>query len=287
MSNPFQPTPPPPPPPKSPGERRARPRFDTMKIWDEASAALLANRDVLLAVLGVFSVLPNFALQMLAPVPEPGSGQSPEQLLTKLGTYFDANWLPLAAVVAVQFFGMLVTLALLGDPQRPTVGEAMRSAARGTPSFLAALAGGMALAFLTGLIPVVLIGLSGSLALTQLAAVIGTVVILYMLVRFAFIGPAVLLGGERNPVYALRRSFFATKSIGWQLLVFILLIFIAFRVVGWLITAAVVLLTTLIAGAAGAALIGALIACFVQAALAATFVAVIVASYRQVGGATG
>ena len=280
MSNPFQPAPPTPP---SPAERRARPRFDTMKIWDEASAALLANRDVLLAVLGVFSVLPNFALQMLAPVPEPVAGQAPEQLLAQLGNYFDANWLPIVVVVAVQFFGMLVALALLGDPGRPTVGEAIRTAARGTPGFLAALAGGLALAFLTGLIPVILIGLSGSLSLTQVAAVIGTVVILYMLVRFAFIGPAVLLGGERNPVYALLTSYFATKGIGWQLLVFILLIFVAFRIVGWLITAALVLVTTLIAGAAGGALVGALIGCFVQAALAATFVAVIFASYRQIG----
>ena len=285
MSNPFQPASPPPPHP--PVERRARPRFDTMKIWDEATGALLANRDVLLAVLGVFSVLPNFALQMLAPVPEPVSGQTPEQLLTRLGLYFDANWLPVVAVVAVQFIGMLAALALLGDPARPTVREAMRQAARGAPSFLVALLGGLALAFLTGLIPVVLIGLSGSLALTQLAAVIGTVVILYMMVRFAFIGPAVSLSGERNPVYALRRSFFATKGIGWQLLVFILLIFVAFRIVGWLITAAVVLVTTLVAGAAGGELVGALIACFVQAALAATFVAVIAASYRQVGGQVG
>ena len=256
-----------------------------MKIWDEATGAITANREVLMAVLGVFSILPNFALQMLAPVPEPVSGQAPEQLLTKLGQYFDANWVPLVAVIAVQFFGMLVTLALLADPARPTVSEAMRQAARAAPSFLAALLLALAGSFLTALIPVTLIGLTGSLSLTQVAAVIGTVVILYMLIRFAFAGPAVLLDGQRNPVLALRRSFAATRGIGWQLLVFILLIFVAFRIVGWLITAAVVLVTTLIAGDAGAALVGALIACIVQAALAATFVAVIGASYRQVGGA--
>ncbi len=279
MNTPVSPQTPPP-----PVERRARPRFDTMKIWDEATGALLSNREVLLAVLGVFSILPNFALQMLAPVPEPVAGQQAAQLLERLGVYFDANWLPLIAVMAVQFFGMLVTLALLADPARPTVSEAMRQAARAAPSFLAALVLALAGSFLTGLIPVMLIGLTGSLSLIQVAAVIGTVVILYMLVRFAFAGPAVLLSGQRNPVLALRGSFAATQGIGWQLLVFILLIFVAFRIVGWLITAAVVLITTLIAGAAGAALVGALIACLVQAALLATFVAVIAASYRQVVG---
>ena len=252
-----------------------------MKIWDEAVKALLANRDVLLAVLGVFSILPNFALQMLAPVPEPVAGQQAAQLLDRLGVYFDANWMPVIAVTVVQFFGMLVTLALLADPARPTVSEAMRKAAGAAPTFLAALLLALAGSFLTGLIPVILIGLSGSLSLTQLAAVIGTVVILYMLVRFAFAGPAVLLDGQRNPVLALRRSFAATQGIGWQLLVFILLIFVAFRIVGWLITAAVVLVATLIAGAAGAALVGALVGCLVQAALLACFVAVIATSYRQ------
>ena len=268
--------------PPPPASSRAARRFDTMKIWDEAVGALRANREVLLAVLGVFSILPNFALQMLAPVPEPVAGQQAAQLLDRLGIYFDANWLPVIAVMVVQFFGMLVTLALLADPARPTVSEAMRQAARAAPTFMAALLLALAGSFLTGLIPVILIGLTGSLSLTQFAAVIGTVVILYMLVRFAFAGPAVLLGGQRNPVLALRRSFAATQGIGWQLLVFILLIFMAFRIVGWLVTAAAVLVTTLIAGAAGAALVGALIACLVQAALSACFVAVIAASYRQV-----
>ena len=254
-----------------------------MKIWDEALKSLLANREVLLAVLGVFSILPNFALQMLAPVPEPVSGQQAAQLLDRLGVYFDANWLPLVAVIALQFFGMLVTLALLADPARPTVSEAIRKAARAAPTFVAALVLAFAGSFLTGLIPVILIGLTGSLSLTQVAAVMGTVVILYMLIRFAFAGPAVLLDGQRNPVLALRRSFAATQGIGWQLLVFILLIFVAFRIVGWLLTAAAVLVTTLITGAAGAALVGALIACLVQAALLGCFVAVIGASYRQVG----
>ncbi len=283
MTTPFSPSTPPP-PPKSPGERRARPRFDTMKIWNDATAAILANREVLLAVLGVFSILPNFALQMLAPIPEPVSGQQAAQLLERLGAYFDTYWLPLSAVMVVQFFGMLVTLAVLADPARPTVRDAMRLSAWALPSFLAALVLALVGSFLTGMIPVTLIGLTGSLGLTQVAAVLGSVLILYLLVRFAFIGPAVLLGKQRNPVLALRGSLLATRGIGWQLLAFILLIFVAFRIVGWLITAAAVLVATLIAGATGAALIGALVACIVQAALLAVFVAVIAASFRQVSG---
>ena len=281
MSNPFQPASPP--PPKSPGERRARPRFDTMKIWDEATAALLANRDVLLAVLGVFSVLPVFAWVQFLPLPEQVAGNGSTQQLEQWGQYFNANWLPVLAVLLLQYFGMLVTLALLGDAARPTVSEAMRQALRAAPSFLAALLAGQVFAMLCGLIPAILIGLTGSLALVWMGMLIGGVLFFYVLARFAFIGPAVVLDGIRNPVQALRGSFLATKGIGWQMLAFLLMIYFAFLIVGWLLQAALVLLVKLIAGAAAATLAGNFVNSVVQAAEVATFVAVIAAAYRQTG----
>ncbi|MFM5894829.1 MAG: hypothetical protein ACKOQM_10435 [Novosphingobium sp.] len=281
MNMPPQSTPPQ--PPKSPGDRRTRSRFDSMKVWDEASGALLANREVLMAVMGVFAVLPVFALAQFLPLPEPVQGQLPAQLLERWAQYFDANWLPYLAALLVEMFGMLVALALLGDPARPTVGEAMRQAARSAPAFIAALIAAHAVALLAGLVPVTMIGLIGSLLLTQVAAILGTVFILYMMVRFGFIGPVVVLGGTRNPLEALRRSFMATKGIGWQLLVFLLLIYFAFAIVGWLLTSAFAIVATLLAGAEGGHLVGNLIASLVQGAQAATFVAVIAASYRQLG----
>jgi len=281
MSSPSQSTPPP--PPKSPGERRARSRFDSMKIWEEASAALLANREVLLAVMGVFAVLPVFALAQFLPLPEPVQGQVPAQLLERWGQYFNAYWLPFLGGLLVELFGTLVALALLGDPARPTVGEAIRQAVRALPAFLISLVGAHGVALLAGLVPVTIIALLQSLLLTQVAAVICTVVMLYMMVRFAFIGPIVLLGGVRNPIEVLRRSFRATKGIGWQMLVFLLLIYFAFSLVGWLIQGAFAILVSLIAGVEGGLLIGNLLGSLMQGVLAAAFVAVIVSSYRQAG----
>ena len=275
MSSPSEPTPPP------QAERRTRSRFDSMKVWDEAAAALLANREVLLAVTGVFAVLPIFALAQFLPLPEPVQGQAPAQLLERWGQYFDAYWLPFLAGLLAELFGMLVALALLGDPARPTVGEAIRQAGRAMPAFLAALIGAHGVALLAGLVPVTLIALLQSLLLTQVAAVLGSVFILYMMVRFAFIGPVVMLGGVRNPVEVLRRSFLATKGFGWQLLVFLLLVYFAFSLVGWLIQGASAILVSLIAGAAGGLLIGNLVGSVMQGVLAAAFVAVIASSYRQ------
>ena len=281
MSSPSEPTPPK--PPTSPAERRTRTRFESMKVWDEAAAALLANREVLLAVMGVFAVLPVFALAQFLPLPEPVQGQTPAQLLERWGQYFDAYWLPFVAGLLLELFGMLVALALLGDPARPTVGEAIRQAGRAMPAFLAALIGAHGVALLAGLVPVTLIALLQSLLLTQVAAVLGSVFILYMMVRFAFIGPIVLLGGVRNPIEVLRRSFLVTKGIGWQLLVFLLLVYFAFSLVGWLVQGAFAILVSLIAGAEGGLLIGNLVGSLMQGVLAAAFVAVIASSYRQAG----
>lgn len=269
-------------PPRN-AERRARSRFDSMKVWEEASGALLANREVLMAVMGVFAVLPVFALAQFLPLPEPVQGQLPAQLLERWAQYFDANWLPYLAALLVEMFGMLVALALLGDPARPTVGEAMRQAARSAPAFIAALIAAHAVALLAGIVPVVLIGFSGSLLLTQVAAIMGTVFILYMMVRFGFIGPVVVLGGLRNPLEVLRRSYLATKGIGWQLLVFLLLVYLAFGIVGWLVEGAFAIVAALLAGAEGGHLVANLVGSLVQGAQAATFVAVIAASYRQLG----
>ena len=277
MSSPSEPSPP------KQVERRTRSRFDSMKVWDEASAALLANREVLLAVMGVFSVLPVFALAQFLPLPEPVQGQAPAQLLERWGQYFDAYWLPFVAGLLFELFGMLVALALLGDPARPTVGEAIRQAGRAMPAFLAALIGAHGVALLAGLVPVTLIALLQSLLLTQVAAVMGSVFILYMMVRLAFTGPIVLLGGVRNPIEVLRRSFQATKGIGWQLLVFLLLVYFAFSLVGWLVQGAFAILVSLIAGTAGGLLVGNLVGSLMQGVLASAFVAVIAASYRQAG----
>jgi hypothetical protein len=254
-----------------------------MKVWDEASSALLANREVLTAVMGVFAVLPVFALAQFLPLPEPVQGQPPAQLLERWAQYFDANWLPYVAALLLELFGMLVALALLGDPARPTVGEAMRQASRSAPAFIAALIAAHAVALLAGLVPVTLIGLIGSLLVTQVAAIMGTVFILYMMVRFGFIGPVVVLAGMRNPLEMLRRSFLATKGIGWQLLVFLLLVYFAFGIVGWLVEGAFAIVAALLAGAEGGHLVANLIGSLVQGAQAATFVAVIAASYRQLG----
>ena len=49
-------------------------RFDSNQAWKDAASAVSANRDVLLALAGVFFVLPSFAFTLLYPQPEPPAG---------------------------------------------------------------------------------------------------------------------------------------------------------------------------------------------------------------------
>ena len=62
-------------------------RFDSNLAWKDAASAVSANRDVLLALAGVFFVLPSFAFALLYPQPEPPAGAAPEQLFELMGAF--------------------------------------------------------------------------------------------------------------------------------------------------------------------------------------------------------
>lgn len=51
-------------------------RFDSNQAWQQATALVSANRDVLWALAGVFLVLPSFAVGVLAPRQNRQPGQT-------------------------------------------------------------------------------------------------------------------------------------------------------------------------------------------------------------------
>ena len=48
--------------------------FDSNRAWKEASGAISANRDVVLALAGVFFLLPGLVSALLLPAPAPVDG---------------------------------------------------------------------------------------------------------------------------------------------------------------------------------------------------------------------
>ncbi|HEX4847085.1 MAG TPA: hypothetical protein VFV30_02990 [Novosphingobium sp.] len=258
-----------------------RPRFDSNRAWQEGSSAVAGNRDALLALAGVFIVVPTFALTTLAPFPAVEQGKDATHLLEALGVYFDEHWLAVSAVIVAQFIGTLCMLALISERSRPTVSEAIRLAFRFAPPFLAGMALIMLAMPIIASVPGALLGISGVAALSLLGLGAGFVLAFYGLSRLSLFGPAVLTEQRFNPFAALRRSLELTRDNGWRLTTFLVLLTLAFRLVGLLIVAAASLLTTVAAGPESAAVVAAFFDSVMQGAYFTFLVAVLSAAYRQ------
>ena len=127
---------------------------EALEIWKR-------DRDVIAAVAGVFFFLPNLALALFMRVDSVAAragAQDDQALLAAMQSYLVDNAPLLAFQMIAELVGVAVLLALLLDPARPTVGEALRSVARRLPVLVAAtmliniaIVGGMALFIVPGL----------------------------------------------------------------------------------------------------------------------------------------
>jgi Membrane domain of glycerophosphoryl diester phosphodiesterase len=195
-------------------------KLDTNQAWQEASAMVSANRQVLVALAGVFFVLPGLALSLFFPEPQPDPKLPPKELFAVLGEYYKgiAPWT--IPVLIASSIGILALLTLFADRSRPTVSEAIRQGASGFPSYI-----GSQLITTLGFAAAGSVGLGIILVSAVLLAAI------YFGVRFTLAGPVVAVEGVRNPVAALRRSWKLTQDNVGRILIFFMLITLAFIVV--------------------------------------------------------
>jgi Membrane domain of glycerophosphoryl diester phosphodiesterase len=257
-------------------------RFDSSKAWNEASQSVAANRDVLLALAGVFLVLPMFTLLAFLPPPVPPAGATPQKLFEVVGEYYSGAWPAYVAASLVSSVGSLAMLALLTDRSRPTVGQAIKLGAMGTPSVIAAqILLGMGLT-LAALVPVALAAASPVLALLAGLALLAAAV--WVMIRTALTSPAVMVDRLRNPVAALQRSWQLTQGNAVRLLAFFVLVGIAFLVSIWIAEMVIGLaLTWSLPGDAGA-IAKTLVSAIFQAVMSVYFIAIMASSHRQLAG---
>ncbi|WP_296677851.1 hypothetical protein [Novosphingobium sp.] len=259
-------------------------KFDSNQAWKDASASVMANRDVLLALAGVFIALPALALAIFMPPPEPPSGATPEAALALMGEYYTHSWLALLGIALLQLLGTLTMLTLFTDRSRPTVGEAIKRGARGV---LPVIAAQVIMALGLGLLVSVLMiaAIASGAALLKLAAgllLVGAVA--YVLVRTALVSPIVIVEDQRNPIMALNRSWQLTKGSTGKLAGFFAILLVAAVVIYIVLAAGIGLIVSLIASGSTEAAIKDLIASFLQAVLSVYSVAIIAACHRQLAG---
>lgn len=257
------------------------PRFDSNRAWQDTSSTISANRDMLIALAGVFIVLPAFAIAALNPPPEPVTGADLKAVLEQLGTYFQQAWPGYLLVALINTIGTMAILALFGHASRPTVGQAIRQGLITTPiAIVVQLIQGFALTAAL-LIPARLLGLAGSPGLTALGILIGIGFAVYLLLRFGLASVVIAVEGQRNPIAALQRSFALTKANAGRLLVFFVLLALAFAISMQLLQLLIGVVVQLLAGGEAATMILALTGAILSAVMSVYLLGAAAMSHRQ------
>ncbi len=252
------------------------------RAWDEAKAALSANRKLIVPIALGLVLLPAVIVSMIEPRVAPGEQPPP------------GAWMLVALVMVIVMLVGELAIVLLVNGWRGSVGEAISKAARRTPTFI--------LAALSLAVPVVLV-FSVLLALSGVGASatgqidwtnfsgMGWLVLLGCVLALFFIAIrllpliAVVACEQIRPFAALKRSFALTSGHFWRLLGFLLLLMIAFLVVAATVGAVVGGLVTLLLGPPDpwslALLLIALAGGLVQAGFVMVYTAMLARIYAQ------
>lgn len=171
-------------------------RLSFSGVLADAGTLLRANRDVLLALAGVFFFLPVLAFNLFVAMPDI-EGLSDQTLLRAVMQWYAANGVWIALSAAAQFFGGAVILLLLLDSRRPTVGQAIAGVVPLIPALvIAALASGL------------LIG--GGLLLFFVPG-------MYAYGRCYLLWAVIVAEREHGPIDGLVEGLRRTHGLGWRL----------------------------------------------------------------------
>ena len=256
-------------------------KFDGNLAWKQASAAVGANRELVLALAGVFFFLPSFALVMLFKQPTVPPGATPEEMMTMLQPFLAAMvpWVLLGSIV--QAFGQATLIELIGRGERSTVREALRRGLRALPFY-------MVVQLLVGML-VALIMVVGQALGGLVTPILGLVLAAYLACQAygrVITASTLVVLEDLTPFTALGRAVRLSRGNTFRLGNFLFLLVIGCFVV---ITVLTILLGILAALTIGEGRAADLLTGFFSSAAAAVvlcyFAAIAVAVYRQLSGA--
>ena len=258
-------------------------KLDTNAAWKEASAIVSANREVLLALAGVFFMLPSLALTVIAGEPEVLPGMKPQQMMAAMEEFYTGAWWIILLSAVFQIVGLMAILTLMRDRSRPTVGEAIRA---GLPGALSYLAAQLLIVVGLSLIGGLLIGVAAviSSALAVVVVVLFTVAMIFAMFRLILVAPVIAVEGVHNPLTAMIRSWRLTQGNFWRILGFLLLILILFAVVAGIVMMIVELILALVSSGEPQRIVAAVFSSALGAVGVVYFAGIIAAIHRQLGG---
>jgi len=258
-------------------------KFESARAWREASGNLAANRDVLLALAGMFFMLPWLAFILLVPEPAIDPQMAPAAAVKAMAGFLRDNGAWLLGLVVAQAAGSLAVLVLCGDPSRPTVREAIRRGVVGVPPYLGALFL-FALAFTVGAGLLGVLAVAGGSGGQMLVGLALNLLLVYATVRLMMIAPVIAIEQTLQPWQVLTRAWRLTRGNFGRVLVFLLLLLLAgqvlMAVIGMLVGGGV----ALVAGAEIGRLAEAIATAAMIALLLLTVTSALAAIHHQLAG---
>jgi hypothetical protein len=268
--------------------------FDSNQAWRDAAAVLKRGRSLYWPIAGVFFWVPAIVGSYFI-------GDIQQKLFAELGN--EAAMARLAqlyggriAMIAILSFlaqavGYLALAKLMAGRDKPTVGQALVGALRALPSFAGAtllfFMGYLVLWIALAILGQVLAASGGAMA-ARLLSVPLLLAAIYTALRLSAVLPVIAIERRYNPVAALARSWRLTKGQTLRLLLFFMLLGIAY-VIGMFV--ATILLGGPVIAVLGQGPEGMLAAAAVSgllgAAVSTILTAVLVANWRQLSGEAG
>ena len=266
--------------------------FDSSRAWRDAMALVQANREVLIAVAGVFFLLPGIASALFLTdyqnnlMANIGNSAAVRQLMEgNVGKVMSFGLISLL----LQSVGHMAMLALLTDRTRPTVGQALGIAVRAFPTLAATILIVFAGYLLGALIYAVFAGVLGVATgigmLTFVLILLLAGVMVYVMVKLSLTMPVIVIEKVLNPFAALTRSWRLTRGNSFRLFLFYLLLVLVYLVIATVFGGGIMLIATLAAGEGTLSLVvTALVSGLFGAAASLLITAILAAIHRQLAG---
>ena len=239
-----------------------------------------ANRDMLIAIAGVFFVLPGLIGAVILPTPALTSGMNQTEMADAILHFYTSAGPILLVLTLPMLVGYLTLLVMLLDRDRPTVGAAITVGIRFLPSYLAAqLLTSLVLSLLWVTVLSVLV-----LLLPQVIAVIVSVVaMIYPLVSVILVGPEMIAQRLRNPIRAIFAGLSRTHGHVLRILLYVGPALALFLVVYMLVMIAVAVLAGNLPQPEARRMISEAIGAVLFAAGYTYYAAIIASTYDQLG----
>ena len=221
-------------------------------------ALLSGSRDLIIAVAGVFIVLPSFMYKLFIPVPEASKTNATlTQVLETMTKQYQEYFFPIVLLMLITTLGVLIILTLVLDKERPTVGASISLAAAALLTYIVAN------------------------WINSLATVFGFMALiapgLYLIGRLSLFGPVIVAERQKNPITALKRSWELTKDNGWSIAMMILIVL----VVGIVVVFLTGMVASAVFGMVGFEMATHFVNAVLEAALTVVLILVYAAAFKQ------